>query len=199
MVRYESVRLHPTTTGLITKATKLEGIAHTTKDTSTVHLTPLRRARTCAWSVLCVVLLLVGVVVDLDVAPAAAATSTTINVNGTAGGRTFDGVGAISGGGNSRLLIDYPAPQRSQLLDYLFKPGYGANVQILKIEIGGDANSTDGTEPSIEHVQGMVNCTVGYEFWLAKQAKARNRNIKLYGLAWAAPGWIGGGNVCPRT
>jgi hypothetical protein len=43
------------------------------------------------------------------------------------GGRTFDGVGAISGGGgNSRLLIDYPEPQRSQILDYLFKPGYGA-------------------------------------------------------------------------
>ena len=42
-------------------------------------------------------------------------------------GRTFDGVGAISGGGgNSRLLIDYPEPQRSQILDYLFKPGYGA-------------------------------------------------------------------------
>ena len=48
-------------------------------------------------------------------APALAATSTTITVNGTAGGRTFDGVGAISGGGgNSRLLVDYPEPQRSQ-------------------------------------------------------------------------------------
>ena len=27
-----------------------------------------------------------------------------------------------------------------------------------------------------------------------EQAKARNPNIKLYGLAWGAPGWIGGGN-----
>ncbi len=35
---------------------------------------------------------------------------------------------------------------------------------------------------------------MGYEFWLAQQAKARNPNIKLYGLAWGAPGWIGGGN-----
>ena len=26
-----------------------------------------------------------------------------------------------------------------------------------------------------------------------EQAKARNPNIKLYGLAWAAPGWISGG------
>src|SRR6266550_6000756 len=111
--------------------------------------------------------------------PAAAAT--TISINGTAAGRTFDGVGAISGGGgNSRLLIDYPEPQRSQLLDYLFKPGYGASLQILKLEIGGDTNSTDGAEPSIEHSKGVVNCNAGYEFWLAEQAKQRNPNIKLY-------------------
>jgi O-glycosyl hydrolase len=137
-----------------------------------------------------------GLGVGLGVGTATAATSTTITVSGTGGGRAYDGVGAISGGGgNSRLLIDYPEPQRSQILDYLFKPGYGANVQILKIEIGGDANSTDGAEPSIEHVKGTVNCSVGYEFWLAEQAKARNPAIKLYGLPWAAPGWIdSGGN-----
>jgi len=29
----------------------------------------------------------------------------------------------------------------------------------------GDSNSTDGAEPSVEHVRGTVNCTVGYEFW----------------------------------
>jgi O-glycosyl hydrolase len=124
-----------------------------------------------------------------------AATSTTISANGSSAGRTFDGIGAISGGGgNSRLLADYPAAQQSQILDYLFKPDYGANLQILKVEIGGDANSTDGSEPSIEHTSGAVACNVGYEFWLMEQAKARNPNIKLYGLAWAAPGWIGGGN-----
>ena len=128
-------------------------------------------------------------------APASAASATTISVNGTSGGRTFDGIGAISGGGgNSRLLADYPAAQQSQILDYLFRPGYGADLQILKVEIGGDANSTDGAEPSIEHTSGAVACNTGYEFWLMEQAKARNPNIKLYGLAWAAPGWIGGGN-----
>ena len=133
-------------------------------------------------------------VVTLATAPTASA-ATSITVNGSSGGRTFDGVGAISGGGgNSRLLIDYPEPQRSEILDYLFKPGYGAAVQILKIEIGGDTNSTSGAEPSIEHTRGAVNCNVGYEFWLAQQAKARNPNIKLYGLSWGAPGWIGGGN-----
>src|SRR5690242_14309780 len=124
-------------------------------------------------------------------APAAQA-ATAITVNGASTGRAFDGVGAISGGGgNSRLLIDYPSTQRSQILDYLFKPGYGAAVQLLKLEIGGDANSTDGSEPSHEHVRGDINCNVGYEFWLGEQAVARNPNIKLVALPWTAPGWIG--------
>lgn len=124
--------------------------------------------------------------------PARAAVSTTVAVNGAVAGRTFDGVGAISGGGgNSRLLYDYPAAQRSQILDYLFKPNYGASVQLLKLEIGGDANSTDGAEPSHEHVRGDINCNVGYEFWLGEQAVARNPNIRLVALPWAAPGWIG--------
>jgi hypothetical protein len=128
--------------------------------------------------------------VAVPVTPAAAAT--TITVNGTSAGRTFGGIGAISGGGgNSRLLTDYPAAQQQQILDYLFEPGYGADLQILKVEIGGDTNSTDGSESSIEHASGSINCSNGYEWWLMEQAKALNPNIKLYGLAWGAPGWLG--------
>ncbi len=128
-------------------------------------------------------------------AVAAPAATTTIAVDGGSTGRTFDGVGAISGGGgNSRLLIDYPPAQRAQILDYLFKPGYGAAVQLLKLEIGGDANSTDGAEPSHQHVRGEIDCNAGYEFWLGEQAVARNPAIKLVALPWAAPGWVGGGN-----
>ena len=127
-------------------------------------------------------------------AGAVSGVTTQIKIDAADTGRVFGGIGAISGGGgNSRLLIDYPAKQRNEILDYLFKPGYGASLQILKIEIGGDANSTDGSEPSVEHTRGVVDCNAGYEFWLAEQAKLRNPNIKLYGLAWAAPGWIGNG------
>ncbi|MEW2514281.1 ricin-type beta-trefoil lectin domain protein [Streptomyces sp. NPDC046870] len=134
-----------------------------------------------------------GGIVGTTATSAQAATSITIN--GASGGRTFDGVGAISGGGgNSRLLIDYPEPQRGQVLDYLFKPGYGASLQILKAEVGGDTNSTSGAEPSHQHTRSDLNCNRGYEWWLMEQAKARNPDIKLYGLAWGAPGWIGNGN-----
>ncbi|WP_033262087.1 ricin-type beta-trefoil lectin domain protein [Amycolatopsis vancoresmycina] len=147
----------------------------------------LRRLRTAA---VAAVVLAAGVVAAA--APAQAATSITLD--GGSAGRTFDGVGAVSGGGgNSRLLIDYPEPQRGQILDYLFKPGYGAALQILKVEMGGDTNSTSGAEPSHAHFRGDLDCNRGYEWWLMEQAKARNPNIKLVGLPWGAPGWIGNG------
>lgn len=42
-----------------------------------------------------------------------------MTIDGRGTGRVFDGVGAVSGGGgNSRVLYDYPEPQRSQILDY---------------------------------------------------------------------------------
>jgi len=136
--------------------------------------------------------LLVPAIATLSSTTAHAATTTQITVDGTKGGRTFDGIGAISGGGgNSRLLIDYPEPQRGQILDYLFKPGYGASMSILKVEIGGDTNSTDGAEPSHMHTASDLNCDRGYEWWLMEQAKARNPGIKLAALAWGAPGWVG--------
>ena len=121
---------------------------------------------------------------------AASRATATITIDGRRPGPAFDGIGAISGGGgNSRLLIDYPAKQRTQILNYLFGPG-GADLQILKLEIGGDANSSDGAEPSVEHSRGQIDCQSGYEWWLARQALARNPRIKLYGLQWAAPGWV---------
>lgn len=139
------------------------------------------------------ILLFTGVIGLVVVRPAHAA-AVSVTVDGAGSGRVFDGVGAISaGGGNSRLLIDYPEPQRSQLLDYLFKPGYGAALQGLKLEVGGDTNSTDGAQPSHEHTRGSIDCHQGNEWWLAQQAKARNPNVKLAALSEGAPGWIGGG------
>jgi galactosylceramidase len=63
----------------------------------------------------------------------------------------------------------------------------------LKVEIGGDTNSTDGTEPSHMRARDDDNYNRGYEWWLMEQAKRRNPQILLDGLEWGAPGWIGGG------
>ncbi|NXB09888.1 GALC Galactocerebrosidase, partial [Cnemophilus loriae] len=129
-------------------------------------------------------------------APLLTATYVLDDSNGL--GREFDGIGAVSGGGaTSRLLVNYQEPYRSQILDYLFKPNFGASLHILKVEIGGDAQSTDGTEPSHMHYENDENYFRGYEWWLMKEAKKRNPKIKLIGLPWAFPGWIGKGENWP--
>jgi hypothetical protein len=115
----------------------------------------------------------------------------TISLSPAAASRPFHGHGALSAGASSRLLHDYEEPMRSDLLDYLFKPQWGAGIQMLKIEIGGekvlklfyklalillqrvsvricasagDAQSTDGTEPSHQHYRDEPSrCGRGYE------------------------------------
>ncbi|HEY2469580.1 MAG TPA: hypothetical protein VGI45_17295 [Terracidiphilus sp.] len=114
-----------------------------------------------------------------------------VELNGNASGRVFDGLGAVSAGASSRLLIDYPEPQRSQILDYLFKPGYGAALQRLKVEIGADVNSTDGSEPSFMRTPDDHDSSRGYEWWLMVEAHKRNPDIILEVLPWGAPGWVG--------
>jgi galactosylceramidase len=120
-----------------------------------------------------------------------------ITLDASSPGRVFEGIGALSAGASSRLLIDYPEPQRSDILDFLFKPGFGASLHHLKVEIGGDINSTDGTEPSHarsreEHLNPRREFFErGYEWWLMKEAKKRNPDIVLDILQWGAPAWIG--------
>ena len=47
---------------------------------------------------------------------------TVIRIDGRSPGLKFEGIGAVSAGASSRLLIDYPEPYRSDILDFLFKP-----------------------------------------------------------------------------
>ena len=124
----------------------------------------------------------------------------TINIDFSKTGRIYEGIGALSAGASTRLLMDYPEPYRSQVLDFLFKPNFGASLQHLKVEIGGDVNSTCGTEPSHARTRDELENPKpeyyqrGYEWWLMKEAKKRNPGIYLDCLEWGAPGWIGNGN-----
>ena len=111
-------------------------------------------------------------------------------------GPRFDGVGAISGGGStSRLLPAYRPSVLSQVLDYLFAPNFGAAFHWLKVEIGGEALSSEGAEAShartLDELQTSPNYARGYEWQLMVQAKRRNPSIRLYGLAWTWPGYLG--------
>eukprot|EP00729_Bicosta_minor_P002644 gene2644-14131_t len=150
-------------------------------------------------------------------------TVTTYMIDHTAAARRFDGIGALSGGGTtSKLLPDYHSELvtstsnfkrivfiqvfilaassavfviAAEILDVLFKPKHMASLQILKVEIGGDMCSTEGSEASHMHTEDDLNCERGYEWWLMKQAKSRNPSITLYGLPWGFPNWITQGNL----
>lgn len=118
----------------------------------------------------------------------------TVELKGDAGGKRFDGIGAVSGGGaTSVLLKDYPEPQRSQIFDLLFKPKFGASMPSLFVEVPGDGNSTQGTEPSHMHTRTDENYYRGYEWWLMAEARKRNPDITLDGCAWSCPAWVGNG------
>jgi len=92
----------------------------------------------------------------LAMAGAAAAASAPLKWTGAIDfskkSKPFEGLGGLSGGGGtSRLLYDYPEPQKTEVLDALFSPQAGGNLQILKVEIGGDGQSTEATEASHMH------------------------------------------------
>lgn len=119
----------------------------------------------------------------------------SITIDGEAGGKRFEGIGAVSGGGaTSVLLKDYPAPQRNQILDLLFKPDFGASLSTLLVEVPGDGNSTQGSEPSHMHSREDENYSRGYEWWLMSEAKKRNSSITFDANGWSCPKWIGNGN-----
>ena len=69
---------------------------------------------------------------------ATSAEAQTLQVSATASGKAFDGIGAVNGGGaTSVLLRAYPEPQRSQILDFVFRPKFGASVSTMLVEIPG--------------------------------------------------------------
>lgn len=115
----------------------------------------------------------------------------TIVVDASATGREYYGVGGLSNS-DAPWLPDYPEPERSAILDALFLPHHVASLQILKVEIGGDGSSTIVTESSHMHDSDPNHASYqrGWEWWLLKEALARNPSIKTAALAWTAPGWL---------
>ena len=102
---------------------------------------------------------------------------------------TFSGIGGASGGGGgTRLLVDYPTQQRSDILDMLFKPKFGASLQHLKVEVGCDGDTTQGSEPTHARSATDIDFDRGYEVWFMEEAVKRRVDIQLSGLEWGVPG-----------
>ncbi len=116
----------------------------------------------------------------------------TITLDARHAGKTFDGIGIVNGGGATAVLLkDYAEPWRSQILDMVYKPKFGASVSALLAEIPGDGNSTQGSMPSHSHYAGDCNYHRGYMWWVMAEAKRRNPLLTLDATAWSAPAWLG--------
>ena len=122
----------------------------------------------------------------------AAGIQQTIRITNIQQGKRFDGIGAVNGGGaTSVLLKDYPEPQRSQIMDLVYKPMFGASVSTILVEVPGDGNSTQGSMPSHSHYRGDNNFMRGYIWWVMREAQQRNPKLALDATAWSAPAWVG--------
>ena len=123
-------------------------------------------------------------------APAQRPQQITISAYDT--GKQFDGIGAVNGGGaTSVLLKDYPEPQRSQIMDMVYKPMFGASVSSILVEVPGDGNSTQGSMPSHAHERNDANFLRGYMWWVMQETKRRNPDLAIDATAWSAPAWVG--------
>jgi hypothetical protein len=124
--------------------------------------------------------------------PGSATSSNTVHIDTSSAaiGPEFDGLGGCSAGTGPRLLVDYPEPARSTLLDFLFLPNHGASLDIIKLEIGGEGDSTTGTESSHEPQPGVFDFHSGYEWFMMTEAVKRNPDIVVYGLPWSFPSWL---------
>ena len=128
----------------------------------------------------------------LALAVGAANATQIIRITNLQQGKRFDGIGAVNGGGaTSVLLKDYPEPQRSQIMDLVFKPMFGASVSAMLVEVPGDGNSTQGSMPSHSHYRGDNNFMRGYIWWVMREAHKRNPQLALDATAWSSPAWVG--------
>lgn len=128
----------------------------------------------------------------LALAVGAANATQIIRITNLQQGKRFDGIGAVNGGGaTSVLLKDYPEPQRSQIMDLVFKPMFGASVSAMLVEVPGDGNSTQGSMSSHSHYRGDNNFMRGYIWWVMREAHKRNPQLALDATAWSSPAWVG--------
>eukprot|EP00039_Didymoeca_costata_P033394 m.42146 g.42146 ORF g.42146 m.42146 type:complete len:1030 (+) comp9849_c0_seq2:322-3411(+) len=119
----------------------------------------------------------------------------TAVIDSSAAGLSFGGIWAMSANGAARQLFEYPEPTRSEILDLMFLPATGTRWQALKVEIGGDVESSYGSMSSFKHVPDSSKASFkrGVQWWLMQEAKKRNPNLPLYCLSWGMPYWVGNG------
>ena len=106
---------------------------------------------------------------------------------------TFRGFGAVTCNNTSRLLMDYKEEHPDkywEMMELLFNPEKGAGLNHIKVEMGGDVNSSSGTEPAtMRSPEEEANVLRGAGWHFAADAKTINPDITVEILRWGEPKW----------
>lgn len=106
---------------------------------------------------------------------------------------TFKGFGYLSCNNSSRLLLDYKAEQPAsyrQILQILFG-GPHPLMNMVKVELGDDANTSSGTEPATKRsAEEPANVLRGAGYQLIADAKRYHSQLKTSLLRWGEPGYL---------
>ena len=111
----------------------------------------------------------------------------TVDWNKTA--QEIDGFGASGAFQMARNLMNFPEPQRSEVLDILFSQSKGAGLSIVR-NIVGDGGTVGGASPTIEPKEGEWDWTVDEDqVWLMKEAGKRGCT-RYMSTVWSPPAWM---------
>ena len=101
----------------------------------------------------------------------------------------IDGFGASGAFQMARNLMNFPEPQRSEILDILFTPSKGAGLTIVR-NIVGDGGTIGGASPTIEPQEGVWDWTVDKDqIWLMLEA-AKRGVTRFMSTVWSPPAWM---------
>ena len=101
----------------------------------------------------------------------------------------IDGFGASGAFKMARNLMNFPEPQRSELLDILFSPTKGVGLFIVR-NIVGDGGTVGGASPTIEPQEGVWNWTGDEDqVWLMQEAGKRGAT-RYISTVWSPPAWM---------
>lgn len=112
-----------------------------------------------------------------------------VKIDWTNTAQEIDGFGASGAFRMARNLMNFPEPQRSEVLDILFSQEKGAGLSIVR-NIVGDGGTVGGASPTIEPREGVWDWTVDEDqIWLMKEAEKRGCT-RFMSTVWSPPAWM---------
>ncbi|MCZ8519415.1 MULTISPECIES: S-layer protein [Paenibacillus] len=153
-----------------------------------------------AMGYLCVTSMLFGSFLLMDTKESKAeALTKTITIDGKKVDtyNRFKGFGTVTANNTSRLLLDYKEENPKaywEIMNKLFNTKTGAGLTHVKVELGGDVNSSSGTEPAtMRYADEPANVLRGAGFEFAADAKSINPDLTTEILRWGEPRWTWNG------